>query len=1019
MPSATRSRAPAPAPAPKPPQRSRPAPAPTPSPGGAGGPLPPSVAGPISSSLGIDVTPVRVHSDAKAADASAVLGARAFAFGSHVFLGAGERPTDLGVMAHEVAHVVQQQGAGPRVQLFSGGSSPLEVEAHAASAAVVQQRPFAVQGRTQPRVQRIGIIEKARNYFADKAAYIPGFTMLTVIIGMNPISGATVERSPANILRGAIQIMPGGALITQALDNYGIVDKVANWVAQQIATLGVTAGMFIDAIKEFLGSLSLSDAFHLGDVWERAKRIFSAPIDKLLSFIKSLVDGIVKFIKDAILKPLAKLAEGTRAWDLLIAVLGTNPITGDPVPRTAETLIGGFMKLIGQEDIWQNMQRANAIPRAWAWFQGAMAALMGFVGRIPGLFISTLKSLELVDIILVPRAFIKVGKVFVGFVGEFISWGLNAAWKLLEIIFDVVSPGAFGYVKRTGAALKSILKNPLPFVGNLAKAAKLGFQNFASNFGTHLKAGLIDWLTGSLPGIYIPKGFSLAEIAKFVFSVLGLTWQNIRQKLVTAVGETAVKVMETGFDIVVALVKGGVAAAWEKIKDQLSNLKDMAIGAITDFVIDLVVKKAIPKLVSMFVPGAGFISAILSIYDMVMVFVNKIKTIIQVVTGFIDSIVAIAGGAIGAAAGKVEGILARLLSLAISFLAGFAGLGKVADKIMGIIQKIRAPIDKALDWLINFIKNTAKSLFKKAFGKPDKPNAPENPLSNEAKQAARVELAGKSISDPQDATRLITGVYGKLSSKGLKGLRVVYDPKTAQITVKAAASVVDIVAQLPLLKKSVAAALSYSYKFDFMSGSTVLHVFYDTDSKPYPDVIENDPGIAHAEQLFARSHLATLKSRIAADRAGGRLKTPVGQRVPVVLELNRLPCPICAPILAGLAGSNPDLQFSVRAASASNAQSAEITMDYIEVLLGAGVEVSTVKIYDAILTKITQLIQAAHARQIKRITGNEFDLLQAAIPRIKENISKEKALADMIAEAKKRQEEKKKLATVPPVGSGV
>ena len=40
--------------------------------------------------------------------------------------------------------------------------------------------------------------------------------------------------------------------------------------------------------------------------------------------------------------PLAKLAEGTRGWDLLIAVLGENPITGDAVPRTAETLIARF-----------------------------------------------------------------------------------------------------------------------------------------------------------------------------------------------------------------------------------------------------------------------------------------------------------------------------------------------------------------------------------------------------------------------------------------------------------------------------------------------------------------------------------------------------------------------------------------------------------------------------------------------------------------------------------------------------
>src|SRR5262249_20859784 len=145
-----------------------------------------------------------------------------------------------------------------------------------------------------------------------------------------------------------------------------------------------------------------------------------------------------------------------------------------------------------------------------------------------------------------------------------------------------------------------------------------------------------DWLTGSLPGVYIPKAFSLVEVGKFVLSVLGITWAGIRGKIVKVLGQNGEKIMsalETGFDIVVALVKGGPAAAWDVIKEKLTNLKDMVIGGITDFVVDTVVKKAIPKLISMFIPGAGFISAILSIYDTVMVFVNKISKIIQVVTG--------------------------------------------------------------------------------------------------------------------------------------------------------------------------------------------------------------------------------------------------------------------------------------------------------------------------------------------------------------------------------------------------
>ncbi len=175
------------------------------------------------------------------------------------------------------------------------------------------------------------------------------------------------------------------------------------------------------------------------------------------------------------------------------------------------------------------------------------------------------KSLTLADIVLLPRAFAKIAACSATSSAASFSWAGEPVWKLLEIIFDVVSPGAMGYIKRTGAALKSILKNPLPFVGNLVQAAKLGLPELRRRTSaTHLKAGLIDWLTGSLPGVYIPKAFTLGEIVKFVFSVLGLTWANVRGKLVKAVGETAVKAMETGFDIVMTLVTEGPAAAWEQ-----------------------------------------------------------------------------------------------------------------------------------------------------------------------------------------------------------------------------------------------------------------------------------------------------------------------------------------------------------------------------------------------------------------------------------------------------------------------
>jgi hypothetical protein len=734
-----------------------------------GSPLPPAVRGFMEPRFRADFRNVRIHTGHHAARLNRRLSAQAFATGNHIFFGKDrfqpESEEGKELIAHELTHTIQQ---GATVQRSADVSDK-------------QHSPTQVQRQEEGEEDQGTIV----NYFAREANEIPGFRMFTIVLGVNPITGSKVQRNAANILRAIIEILPMGKLITDALDNSGVFDKAGAFVERQLATLTIAGDTIIQAVKDFMAGLGLLDFAHPGNLWERAKHIFTDPIDHLVSFVEGLVSDIVELVKQAILRPIAKLAEGTAGYDLLKAVLGKDPITGDTVEPTAENVIGPFMKLIGEEAIWENMQQAKAVPRAWAWFQKALSGVKGFITQIPELFVSAFKALQLEDIILVPKAFEKLKNVFGGFLEQFGTWAGNTIWNLLEIIFDVVSPGALGYIKKTGAALKNILKNPLPFVGNLVKSAKLGFQNFAHNFLTHLKAGLIDWLTGSLPGVYIPKAISLGEIVKFAFSVLELTWEHVRQKLVKTVGEPAVKAMETGFDIVVTLVTQGPAAAWDKIKDQLANLKDLVIGGITDFVVEMVVQKAVPKLVAMFIPGAGFISAIVSIYDTIMVFVNKISQIAQVVSGFIDSIVVIAGGAIGAAATRVETTLAGVLSLAINFLTGFAGLGKVADKVMGVINKVRAPIDKALDWLINWIVTMAKKLFAKVFGRKDEKGA----TGDVREQAGKALLAQlKTERKKAEVDVIMKSVLAEFRDQGLKRLELGQKTETGEYIVFAEAS---------------------------------------------------------------------------------------------------------------------------------------------------------------------------------------------------------------------------------------
>jgi hypothetical protein len=640
--------------------------------------------------FGADFSNVRVHHDPESASLSNQLSARAFTYQNHVFFSGNQyQPgTSAGkqLLAHELTHTIQQGHA-------------------------VQRSPQVSTTTTPPPIQRLGV-QDALDYFADKAYYIPGFRMLTILMGFNPINMRSTDRSAANILRALIELVPGGHLITQALDNHGVFNKAGAWVAQQIATLGDIGSDIVAGLKRFIDSLSWTDIFHLGDVWERAKSIFTNPLGRLISFASSVVIGILKLVKDAVLRPLAKLAEGTAGYDLLKAVLGQDPITGDPVPRNAETLIGGFMKLIGQQEVWENIKKGNAIARAWAWFQGTLSGLMGFVRAIPGKIIETLSSITWQDVITIVGVFAKVGKAFLSVAGEFFSWAGAQVISLLEIIFAVVAPGAVPYIKKAQGAFRTIIQNPIGFVGNLVRAGKRGFQMFASNIGEHLKAALIKWIVGPLgdAGVYIPKAFSLIEIVKLVLSVLGLTWQNIRGKLVKIIPEPVLVVLEKTAGILVTLVKDGPVAAWEEIKAELSELKDSLIAKMTEMITMEVVKAAVVKLVSMLNPAGAVIQAIIAIYNTITFFIQKINQIAAVVGSFIDSIAAIAAGQIDNAAKKVEQTMANTLVVIIAFLAKFAGLGNIPEKVVGIIKKIRQPIDKGLDKIVAWLGDMLKKL---------------------------------------------------------------------------------------------------------------------------------------------------------------------------------------------------------------------------------------------------------------------------------------------------------------------
>ena len=99
-------------------------------------------------------------------------------------------------------------------------------------------------------------------------------------------------------------------------------------------------------------------------------------------------------------------------------------------------------------------------------------------------------------------------------------------------------------------------------------------------------------------------------------------------------------------------------------------------------------------------PASAFIKACMMIYDIVKFFIERGQQIIAFVNAIINSLATIVAGNIGAMARAIEATLARILPLAISFLAALLGLGGISAKIREIIQTIQKPVNKAIDWVI-------------------------------------------------------------------------------------------------------------------------------------------------------------------------------------------------------------------------------------------------------------------------------------------------------------------------------
>ena len=499
--------------------------------------------------FGADFSRVRIHTDGQAQQLSQRLNAKAFTTGRDIYFNAGQYAPDTAsgreLIAHELAHTIQQ-GESPRAvqrsELSPSSAGPTPAE---------QLSP--ARGEV---VHRLGLSD-ILDGLAELAANVPGYTLLTLIIGRNPINMRVVERNVVNILRAFIGLIPGGELMFQVLQRQGIVTRVADWVGAQTAALGLNFQTIRDAFTRFTDSLSWTDIFSPGDVWRRARDIFTPLIDRITNFVSNLITQAITWLKETFMTPLSEFCRQIPGYGLVTVLLGRDPFTGAAVPRTAMTVVRAFAEFIpgGTEKVDQLVQ-SGALDRAYAWFQQETGSRNLTWDRVAGTFTAAWASLQLSDVLHPIDTIQRIVGQFRPLMSDLVGFAGAALMKLLELIYEAAM-GAGGrrilsILTRVRGTFVTIIQNPVGFLRNLLGAVGQGVRQFMTRILVHLRDGVIAWLTGPVAraGIQMPERWDLQGIIWFVLQILGLSWQRVRQKLVTLIGEPAMAAMERGLQFI-------------------------------------------------------------------------------------------------------------------------------------------------------------------------------------------------------------------------------------------------------------------------------------------------------------------------------------------------------------------------------------------------------------------------------------------------------------------------------------
>jgi hypothetical protein len=602
---------------------------------GGGSPLPNEVRSFMEPRFGADFSSVRVHTDSTAVQMNKELGAQAFAHGSDIYYGAGKSPGNNELTAHELTHTIQQGGAvrlNKQVQrqakeeeqetlqakelsnhqgevtlnkevqpaetlvakALPGDASQLSLNKELrlkpeATAQETEAQPIQAKQYTSlnvssvsPRIQGdfFGIptsLEEAKRKILSPvvqlASGIPGYPLLKVILGKDPISETPVERNPTNLIQGVLSLVPKGQEFFANLQQSGAIDKAYNWFNEQIAKLNLTWETIKGLFKRAWDSLGMGDLVSPSGAFEKIKNVFTEPIGRIKTFAVNAGTKVMEFVFEGVMG-----GGGAKVMEIIRNAGGVfNTIISDPIKFVGNlvgAVKGGFQQFSG--NILTHLKNGLV-----GWLFGALAGagltlpaqfdlkgIVSLVVQVLGLTYQRMRGM-LVKLIGEPKV-AKLEKAF-DFLMMIVDQGLGAAWEKITEFVGGLQEMVMGGIREW--VQNSIITAAITKLLSMFNPAGAVIQAVMAIYNTIM--------------FFIERGSQIAALGEAVFSSIGTIAVGNIAGAATYVEQTMGRTLPVVISFLARLI--GLGGISEQIKNVIKKIQDpieTAMNKVANFIVE-------------------------------------------------------------------------------------------------------------------------------------------------------------------------------------------------------------------------------------------------------------------------------------------------------------------------------------------------------------------------------------------------------------------------------------------------